>query len=465
MLIGTATTDITPDRPVALSGQFHTRIARKADNRLTATALALEARDGDKPLDQAIIVSVDVVAIRDGIQDGFRAFVKDRLPGFDTRKLFLAATHTHTGPVLLDGLYVLPKGDVMQPSEYVQTVLYPRLADCVAKAWEGRKPGGVSWALGHAVVGLNRRAVYANGSARMYGKTDTPAFRGIEGYEDHSVDLLFFWDAEKRPTAVAVNLACPSQEVEGRSTLNADFWHDVREGLRAKHGAEFQVLPLCSAAGDQSPHLLYRKAAEERMRRLRGLTRTQEIARRVVAAVDDTLELARRDIRSDVPFAHTVRDIKLPVRKVTQKEFARYKAQYDQLAAKENRSSRDFSLMRRAKAVMDRFERQEAEPHYEMELHVLRLGDVAIATNPFELFLDYGVQIEARSKAVQTFVVQLACNSGGYVPTPRAVRGGHYSAEVVSNLVGPEGGQVLVERTVEAINALFAPPASEKPQQ
>jgi hypothetical protein len=37
---------------------------------------------------------------------------------------------------------------------------------------------------------------------------------------------------------------------------------------------------------------------------------------------------------------------------------------------------------------------------------------------------------------------------------------GGYSGEVNSNLVGPEGGQVLVDRTVERINALWpdAPP-------
>ena len=40
-----------------------------------------------------------------------------------------------------------------------------------------------------------------------------------------------------------------------------------------------------------------------------------------------------------------------------------------------------------------------------------KLRDVAIATNPFELFLDYGVQIEARSPAVQTFLIQLATNA------------------------------------------------------
>ena len=91
-----------------------------------------------------------------------------------------------------------------------------------------------------------------------------------------------------------------------------------------------------------------------------------------------------------------------------------------------------------------------------MELHVIRLGDVAIATNPFELYVDYGVQIKARSKAVQTFVIQLACNSGMYLPNARAIGGGGYSAEVVSNYVGPEGGKALVNHTVKAINALWA---------
>jgi hypothetical protein len=92
-----------------------------------------------------------------------------------------------------------------------------------------------------------------------------------------------------------------------------------------------------------------------------------------------------------------------------------------------------------------------------MELHVLRLGDVAIASNEFELFTDYGVQMKARSPAVQTFVIQLA-GSAGYLPTERAVRGGGYSAVIQSSRIGPNGGQALVEHTVKAIKELW--PAS-----
>jgi hypothetical protein len=83
------------------------------------------------------------------------------------------------------------------------------------------------------------------------------------------------------------------------------------------------------------------------------------------------------------------------------------------------------------------------------------------------LYLDYGIQMQARSAAEQTFLIQLAGagqENPGYLATPRAVSGGeftaspmnNYSATVMSNRIGPEGGQVLVDRTVELIGELFA---------
>ena len=61
---------------------------------------------------------------------------------------------------------------------------------------------------------------------------------------------------------------------------------------------------------------------------------------------------------------------------------------------------------------------------------------------------------QARSPAIQTFVVQLT-GHGWYLPTEAAARGGGYSAVAQSNLVGPAGGQVLVDRTVELMDSLW----------
>jgi hypothetical protein len=53
--------------------------------------------------------------------------------------------------------------------------------------------------------------------------------------------------------------------------------------------------------------------------------------------------------------------------------------------------------------------------------------------------------------------VQLACGTGLYLPSRRAVNGGHYGAHPVVAPVGPEGGQELVEATLAAIDELFPP--------
>ncbi|MEW6753207.1 MAG: hypothetical protein AB1505_19845 [Candidatus Latescibacterota bacterium] len=90
-----------------------------------------------------------------------------------------------------------------------------------------------------------------------------------------------------------------------------------------------------------------------------------------------------------------------------------------------------------------------------MELHALRLGEAVLVSNPFELYLDYGLRIKARSAAAQTLVVQLAAGWGWYLPTARAVEGGGYGAMPAVTWVGPEGGQELVEHTLQAIAALF----------
>src|SRR5262245_42030650 len=303
--VGVATVSITPDRSVALAGQMHTRISRTVESPVMATALALESRDGDKVVDQAILVSCDLVTIDAAVLDRVRQRVGGRIPGLDRRKVVLNATHSHTAPIMTEGDYEIPREGGMQPAESAE-FLSAGVADAVVKAWESRRPGRVGWGLGHAVLAQNRRSVYAEGRAQMYGPTDRPDFRGIEGPEDQGVEVLFFWGGDGTLLATAVNVACPSQEVEGGSAIHARYWPGVRQALRSRHGQDLLVLAWTGAAGDQSPHLMYRNRAEERMRALRGLTRLQELSRRVVAAWDEAYEGARQEQHSDVILAHKV---------------------------------------------------------------------------------------------------------------------------------------------------------------
>ena len=448
--VGGATISITPQLPVALDGQMITRVAHEVETECTATALALESRDGDRSLDQTIAISCDLLLISDGIVDSVRQRIKERIPDFAPEKLFVSATHTHTAPVVRDGAYDIPP-DVLQPRPYLD-FLADRLAEIAVKAWESRRPGSVGWGLGNAVVAHNRRSVYADGTAVMYGPTDRPDFRGFEFGEDHDVNVLCFWDADGKLIATAINVACPSQEVEGRSAINADFWHPVREKLREKYGDELFVLAWNGASGDQSPHLRYRAAADDRMRTFRDLDRLEEIARRIVAAWEEAYEGASREKHADAVLVHRTETIELPAREVTDEEYARITKTVDELSKEPARAT----LMRWHQDAADRYERQQAgtAAPYTMELHAVRLGDVALATNDFELYTEFGMQMKARSKALQTFVIQLA-GPGTYVPTQRAKRGGGYSAVVESSVVGPEGGQVLADKTVELVNILW----------
>ena len=480
LLAGWSSADITPEGPVLLAGQFHARVMEKVNTPVTATVLALESVRGETR-EGLIWVSCDLVTISDSFRSMVRDGVIGRIPGFMPGNIILNATHTHTAPEVRQEKDVSSMGGgnvppmfplelpAMKQAEYIAFAA-ARIADAVAVAWARREPSGIGFGLGHAVVGYNRRVCYLNGECRMYGKTDDPAFSHIEGHEDHGVNVLAVWNRLGRLTGVVVNVACPSQATEHLFELSADYWHETRLELRRRFGQELHILAQCSAAGDQSPHVQVNKAAEERMWRLAGRTERQDIGVRIANAVSAALPLIERDIAWAPAFAHTLDVMQLKRRNLTEEdvraasaEAARIRTEYEALMAElkahpeKQQEARWYTAvtsayrrMRWNEGVADRFEIEKTQPTVPAEVHVVRLGDMAFVTCPFEYYLDFGQRIKARSKAVQTFVVQLA-GSGTYLPTERAIAGKSYGAVAASTPVGPEGGQQIVETAVEII--------------
>lgn len=473
LYIGWAMEDITPEGPVSLQGQYYERISEYVQSPLMATAMAIESVAGGQN-EQAIMIALDIVSCRDGLQDSLRSYMKGKIPGFDLKKLFLNATHTHSSfDTGLKGGY--------------REMLLEKLSRVAVSAWESRKPGGISEELRYAVVGHNRRVEYADGTTQMYGSTDREDFIGMEGPEDSGIDMVFCWNTQGELTGIVMNVACPAQVTESKYYVSADYWSEVRKYLEQKFPGKVYVFPQISAAGDLSPRDLPRgyKSGEPNMWDVPGIV---EIGKRLALVIDDAWETAKGKIEYEgVVFKHVVRNLDLPTRQYSEAEYKKAKAIVESIRSKEPSDSSspetawnrflkeikdnegvkeygpwdnklsDFGIVKKQEALVKQYEEQDQNPIYTMELHVLRLGDVAFATNPFELYTDYGFRITGRSKAKQTFIIQLSAgDSGGYLPTQRAIQGdGYRGYSAMVNRVGPKGGQVMVDETVKTINSLW----------
>ncbi len=451
--VGWAQRDFTPTRPALLMGQMHPRTAYAAADPLTLTAMAVCGGDADQAV---ILVSCDVCMVTDALRQRVAELLALRAPAVPLQALILTATHTHDSLVLADGYYPHPGGEVMTAAECLEW-LADHAAAAAAAAWSARQPATIGRAFGHAVVGHCRRAVYANGTARMYGATGQPDFAWIEAGEDHSVDLLFVWGADGGLVGVVIDLPCPSQVEENLDRFSADFWHDVRIELRQRLGAHLYILPLCGAAGDQSPHFLLYGAQEQEMRCRRGVSERQEIAVRVADAVVRALACTSPG-SGDLAVAHVQGSLVLSGRQIDTREASWARDERDRaLAAGMDPHS---WWPARLQQVLDCHARGAALPVEAVQVHAVRLGDLALVTNPFELYLDYAWRLKARSPAAQTAVVQLAAGTGWYLPTARAIAGGGYGAHPVVAPVGAQGGDELVEASLALVSRLFAPPSS-----
>ena len=487
---------ITPDKKISLAGQFAERISQYVEKPLTVTAMAVDSGE-----DHVVLVSCDLGSTGYSLVKAVRENIAGKIPGLDPMKVVLSAIHTHTGPVypstrrlpeavgtgskfmLQD---ILPAGKKYVEKENISAnpeiatkqevmeLLVKQISAAVAEAWENRKPGSFTNAFGRAVVGMCRRATYSDGSAQMWGDTNTAMFVGLEGGNDSGIELLYVFDENKKLTGIVANLACPAQCVQHRLFVSPDFWGEVKMLLRKHFGEEIFLLAQCSAAGDQCPVDLVRwvepesdlndpnckrnnppkRKADPSMFDLAGMRKTgKRIAREIIDVYEEGLDEAQ----VDVEFKHIVEDMMLPLRRTTMTEVAAAKkAIKEYLDDKEGDVDyNDAANLQRHLGVLRRAAVQETVEVLPTEVHILRMGTIAIATNPFELFLDYGNQIKARSLAEQTFLIQLCCGAEGYLPTKKAEEGGHYSAFIASGQIGHIGGEQLVRQTLQEINDMF----------
>ncbi len=491
--MGWAEVDITPKKgtKIGLAGQFFERITDEVESPITLTALAVESAN-----DYFIICSCDLVAVGDNLNK----IVKDRLAEDGTvnpDKVILSAIHTHTSYVYTrktlitteSGSFDYLKKAIPEDMAYKPLVsseermdpnvalefLANKIVEAVLSAWKNRKEGYYRNAFGRAAVGMCRRVCYDDGSALMWGDTNTANFTELEGGNDNGIELIFVYDKDKKLTGVVGNIACPAQVVEHRSYISSDYWGKVKENLRKEYGKDIFVLGLCSAAGDQCPRDMIRwvepesyiddpnikrdvvieHRADPSMFDVSGL---RVVGRRISSEIIAVHEELNTEFKDEAELIHETKDVVLPLRRVTKAEYKNALEMIDKFIEKNRGRSINFddnAAIHVYSGIIARYELQKTVDVFPVEVHVIRFGDIAIATNPFELFLDYGNQIRARSKAKQTFLIQLACGSCGYLPTEKAEKGGHYSAYVSSGYTGHEGGDLLVRETLDGINKKF----------
>ena len=495
LLIGWAEESIVPDKKVSLQGQFFERISEYVESEITVTAMAVEA-DGD----QMILISADLTSVPGYLLDLTREKFAAYNLGVDPGKLMVGATHTHTSHTIAkrstkdaatfasvksileeflpEGKHyeklVNPDSSVMTPVEATEFVS-DKLALAAKRAWEARAEALYTNEFGRAAVGMCRRVSYDDGSGQMWGDVNTANFVSLEGGNDSGIELIYTFDTNKKLTGVVANIACPAQILEQRSFISGDYWGRTKAILREKLGSDIYLLGLCGAGGDQCPRDLVRwvnpetpiddpnvkrpnyipRKADPSMYDISGCNRVgKRIANEIISVYEEITEL-----KDEAVFRHKVIQLDLPLRKVTMAEYNNAVRELEYYVNK-NKDKASFNFEDNAKmhvyaGAIKRFREQQFTEIYPIEYHVIRLGDIAIATNPFELFLDYGNRMKARSKSMQTFIVQLCCGASGYLPTEKAEKAGHYSAYVSSGNIGHEGGDILTRSTIAEINKMF----------
>jgi len=428
---------ITPDLPCEMAGYFHSRIAETVARDLYAAALALE-NDGE----YVVIVSCDLIAMTDEIC--MPAFEQaSREYGIPLQNFVACATHTHTGPVVRRGSRFPCREDYVDKlpglvNEAVMGALKD-MFDAVVCVGGTHAPG-----LAH-----NRLSRCADGTEIFGRQTDGSKVIGAAGPEDDTVQTLSVYDTDKNLRAIAVNFAChPDLSGGGRATAIDACWPgEMTEYLMSVHGPDVVCMMLQGTAGDIN-HANHRATVE---RWLPGGRST--VARGVAGAALYAMEIA--EPLGDLPLSGDRQELEIPY-------YVRDETLYRLVAALKEKGEDATYFEENLIKRVESWPNDGKTDHFGVSC--LRIGDLAIAAMPGEIFTGWGLEIKRYSPAKHTFVVELASSHDGLTGYKATVdqcmrgaraKGAYGALPTLSQKHFPAAGQVMTEAVIEMLHGLW----------
>ncbi len=420
--------DVTPLFGAVGPGGFSPVLRKGVHDPLRVRAGAFLSDDGALAL-----VGVDAVSLKTEDVARARAMAAELCP-IPAGSIIVAASHAHTGG---------PSNDVLgSPSdEHYREQIVRQIASAVAEAARTAVPAELAWASG-AAEGLawNRRWWLADGSQGTHCDPTDENVLESAGPSDPEVLLLAARAADNgRPLGFVGNFTC-HVTIMGGPLFSADYPGAWSDAMQAATGAP--LVFLNGAMGDvtQVNKLLDRpqsgEAGVERFARMLG---------------GESLRLlAEMDFADDAPIAVAGETLRAGFRHPSAEQLARDRETAAEVAADDY--SREAVFARERVMLAEHIERVGEEP---CDLICARIGDLAIASGPGQMFCEFGLDCKARSPFAHTMYASISNGNAGYVPTAVAIATGGYEPTLCrGSKLAPEAGGEIVDAQVRLLEGL-----------